>query len=60
VLIKLLATITLVLAPLFIKSGSVTRTGTPTAAPGGAIEQQSPGLASGQTLQDAPAQVAAR
>ena len=32
VLIKLLATITLVLAPLFIKSGSVTKTGTPTAA----------------------------
>ena len=58
VLIKLLATITLVLAPLFIKSGSVTKTGTPTAAPGGTIEHQVPGLASSQTLQDVQEAVA--
>ena len=49
-LIKLLATITLVLAPLFIKSGSVTRTGTPTAAPGTTIEQHTPGFASVDAL----------
>jgi len=52
VLIKLLATITLVLAPLFIKSGSVTKTGTPTTQPGTTIEQQVPDLASHQALQD--------
>ena len=58
VLIKLLATITLVLAPLFIKSGSVTKTGTPTAAPGTTIEQHTPGLASTAALQDAAEAVA--
>ena len=59
VLIKLLATITLVLAPLFIKSGSVTKTGTPTTQPGTTIEQQVPGLASSQALQDTAQQAVA-
>jgi K(+)-stimulated pyrophosphate-energized sodium pump len=58
VLIKLLATITLVLAPLFIKSGSVTTTGTRTTQPATTIDQQSPGLASSAALQDAQQAVA--
>jgi hypothetical protein len=48
-----------VLAPLFIKSGSVTKTGTPTAAPGTTIQQQTPGLASAQALQNTPQEVVA-